>query len=47
MITKENVNYAKDLLVSISVGLERVANGNAEIEQSYLSEKITKLYKLL
>jgi hypothetical protein len=45
-ITKQNVRYAKALLKSIRVGLDRVAKGS-RVERDYLREKITKLYNLI
>ena len=44
MLNKEDVNYVRGLIKSINCGLDKLEKGS-DVEESYLSEKITKLYK--
>ena len=46
MIDRENVRFARSLIKSISIGIDKVEFGS-EVETAYIFEKIQKLWKLV
>ena len=45
-INKENVEFAKEMVKSISLALDKVEAGS-DVEDDYLYEKINKLFNLI